>query len=248
MGGSTEASALARALAGDARFAATLSLAGRTSAPATPPVALRLGGFGGVAGLVDHLRATGIAALVDATHPFAARMRAHAAEAAEQARVPRLAILRPPWRAELGDRWTHLADSTALAGALAGPPRRVFLAIGQQEAARAALPPGHFYLIRSIEPPDPALLPPGARSLLGRGPFALADEIDLLRSHRIDTLVAKNSGGAATAAKLEAARLLGIEVLLIARPPAPPPPLVADAEAALAWLARLHAERSARGV
>jgi precorrin-6A/cobalt-precorrin-6A reductase len=132
LGGTTEASAIARALAGDARFAP-----GRTRAPVAPPIPWRVGGFGGVDGLVAYLRAEGVAALIDATHPFAARMKANAARAAALAGIPRVAVLRPPWQPQPGDCWTEVIDMGAAFAALGAAPRRVFLAIGRQELAAA---------------------------------------------------------------------------------------------------------------
>ena len=243
LGGSTEASALARALATEPGVTATLSLAGRTRSPALPAIAMRRGGFGGIAGLVAHLRNHRVDALVDATHPFARQMHAHAAAAADQAGVPRLAIARPAWRPTAGDQWTTVPGMDAAAHALGPTPLRVFLTVGQQELAPFRAVPHHAYLIRSVEPPDPTVLPPQARCIAARGPFTLDNELDLLRSERIHILVTKNSGGTATAAKLEAARALRLPVLLIARPPPPEPPTVPDADAALTWLRHQAAHR-----
>ena len=240
LGGTTEASAIAHALAGEARFRPVLSLAGRTRAPMAPPVPWRTGGFGGADGLAAYLRAEGFQALIDATHPFAARISRNAIEAASAAAVPHLAVLRPAWTAHPGDRWTEVPGMAAAADALGPQPRRVLLTIGQQELAPFAAAPWHDYLIRSVEPPPPALLPPGARTFTARGPFAEADERRLLRDERIQAIVTKNSGGAATAAKLAAARALGVEVIMVARPPAPPG-TVPGADDALAWLHQLAA-------
>ncbi len=245
LGGTTEASAIARALAGDARYRPVLSLAGRTRAPVAPPIPWRSGGFGGAEGLAAHLRAQDVTALVDATHPFAAQISRNAAVAAAAAGVPHLAVLRPPWTPQDGDRWTSVPDMAAAAAALGAQPRRVLLTIGQQELAPFAAAPWHRYLIRSVDPPPPALLPPGARTLTARGPFQEEDEMRLLAEEDIQAIVTKNSGGAATAAKLAAARILGIEVVMVARPPAPPG-TVPDAAAALAWLHQL-APRPAAG-
>ena len=236
LGGSTEASALARALAGDARFAPVLSLAGRTRSPRPQPVPCRTGGFGGVDGLVAHLRDAGIQALVDATHPFAAVMSAHAVQAAARARVPLLRIERPAWVAGPGDAWTGVPDMAAAVRALGSLSRRVLLTVGQQELASFAAAPWHHYVIRSIDPPDPATLPPHATPILDPGPFTVQGETALLRRHGIEVLVSKNAGGGATAAKLEAARLLGLPVVMVARPVLPEAPGVPDAEAALFWL------------
>ena len=241
LGGTTEASAIARALAGDARFDPVLSLAGRTRAPPPPPIAWRVGGFGGAAGLAAYVRREGVQALVDATHPFAARIKANAACAA----VPRVVVLRPAWQAVAGDQWTEVADMGAAFRALGPAPRRVFLTVGQQELA--AFGPPHQYVVRSVDAPERA--PDGAVVISARGPFAEADERALLLSHRIEVLVTKNSGGAATAGKLAAARALGLPVVLVARPPRPAGLIVPDAAGALAWLAhQAGAPRLERGV
>jgi len=245
LGGTTEASAIARALAGDARFDAVLSFAGRTAEPAAQPVPVRTGGFGGAQGLAAYLRAERIGALIDATHPFAAQMKANAAQAAALNGVPRLAVLRPEWRPAPGDGWREVGSIAEAAAALGPAPRRVFLAIGRQELA--AFGPPHVYLIRSVDPPDPAALPPGAQVILARGPFHEADEAALLRAHRIEVVVAKNAGGAATEAKLAAARSLGLSVVMVRRPPPPAPPVVPDADATLAWLAAHAGATAERG-
>jgi precorrin-6A/cobalt-precorrin-6A reductase len=239
LGGTSEASELARALAGDRRFAAVLSLAGRTRSPLPPPIPSRIGGFGGVEGLAAYLRAERTDALVDATHPFAVQMSRNAVAAGELARVPVLALCRPAWQPVQGDRWTVVADMPAAARALGRSLRRVFLTIGQKDLAAFAAAPWHQYVVRSVDPPDPAALP-GAEVIAARGPFEEGAERRLLEAHRIDVLVSKNSGGTATAAKLAAVRALRLPVVMVARPAAPPVETVADAAAALAWLARLH--------
>ena len=237
LGGTTEASAIARGLAGDARFDPVLSFAGRTRAPVPPPIPWRVGGFGGAAGLAGYVRREGMEALVDATHPFAARISAHAAAVD----VPRLLVWRPAWQPGPGDRWTEVADMAAAFAALGPAPRRVFLTVGQQELA--AFGPPHHYLVRSVDPPPAP--PAGAMVITARGPFAVAEEQALLAAHGIDVVVTKNSGGAATAGKLAAARALGLPVVLVRRPGRPPGEAVPDAAGALAWLAH-QAER--RGV
>jgi len=236
LGGTTEASAIATALAADARVRAVLSLAGRTRAPVLPAIPARRGGFGGVEGLVAYLREHGVAALIDATHPFAAQISRNAVAAATTAGVPMVSVLRPQWLACPGDRWTTVADMPEAVQALGVTPRRVFLTVGQQELAPFSLAPWHNYLIRSVEPTDPALLPTTARCITARGPFREDEERRLLEREGIEALVTKNSGGAATAPKLAAARALGIEVVMVARPAAPPGKTVPDAAGALAWL------------
>ncbi len=228
LGGTTEATAIAGALAGDARFQPILSLAGRTQAPVLPPIPCRIGGFGGAAGLRRYLTAERIAALVDATHPFAARIKASAATAG----LPRVAVLRPPWEPGPGDDWTHVPTMQAAADALGATPRRVFLTVGQTDVALFG--PPHHYLIRSVDPaPNP---PPGAIVIAARGPFTAEADQALMAGFGADTLVTKNSGAAAVAGKLVAARSLGVEVVMVTRPPPPAPPIVPDAAGALAWL------------
>jgi len=254
LGGSTEASALAIVLAGDERFDTVLSLAGATRSPRPQPVPVRRGGFGGVAGLAAFLRAEAVELLIDATHPFAAQMSRHAVEAAGLAGVPLLRIERPAWVGGEGDRWTLVPDMDAAVRALDGAwggawgetPRRVLLTVGQKELAPFRAAPWHRYVIRSIDPPDPASLPPHATFLPGAGPFTREAERRLLREHAIEVIVTKNSGGLATVAKLEAARDLGIPVVMVSRPPLPLAETATDSDGALRWvLARHEALRGA---
>ena len=219
LGGSTEASALAAALAGRADVAATLSLAGRVREPAPQPLPARVGGFGGVAGLATYLRDEGIRLLVDATHPFAATMSANARAAAHLAGVPLIEAGRAGWAPEPGDRWTGVASMTEAAQALGKAPRRVFLTVGRLQLAVFAQASEHHYVVRSIDPVGPDHGLTDARFVTARGPFRIADEVALMREHRIDVLVTKNSGGTASFAKIEAARRLDLPVVLV-RPPA----------------------------
>ncbi len=249
LGGTGEALALSRALVGDHRFAATLSLAGRTTLPVLPPIGHRLGGFGGVTGMVAYLRTERIAALVDATHPFAAQISRHAQRAARESGIPLLALRRPAWEPKPGEHWTMVPDLGAGVAALGRVPQRVFLTIGRQELAPFRAAPWHFYVIRSVEPPDPAHLPPRAEIIAARGPFAEADERALLIEKGIEVLVTKNSGAQAVRGKLDAARGLGIAVVMVTRPILPDADHVAaDAESARAWLLAHHAELTRRGV
>ena len=245
LGGTTEASALARALSGDARFEAMVSLAGVTRAPVRPALAVRIGGFGGVAGLAAWLRDHRTDAMVDATHPFAAQMTRHAAEAAAQSGVALLRIDRPAWVARPGDRWTEVADMAEAASALGQAPRRVLLTVGQKELTPFLAATWHHYVIRSVDPPR--LVPASCELITARGPFVPDDEVALLRERCIDVMVTKNSGGTATQAKLEAARRLGVEVIMVRRPAAPAMAAVGTAEDALAWLIH-QATSSRRGV
>lgn len=237
LGGTSEASALARALAGSPDVEATLSLAGRTREPSVQPIPTRIGGFGGADGLAGYLEREGIGALVDATHPFAAQMSANAVAAAAAVGIPLLRVERPPWVPVDGDRWIEVASIQEAGAALGESPRRVFLTVGRLDLAPFAARPEHHYLVRAIDLPDPALLP-GAKWLAGRGPFTFDDEIALLRGAGIDILVTKNSGAAATSAKLTAARALGLPVVMVRRPQLPPTETVATVDAALDWIRR----------
>lgn len=224
LGGTTEARQLAGKLAGRADLSLTLSLAGRTVDPVAQPVPVRSGGFGGAEGLARYLRDERVDLLIDATHPYAANISRNAAEASALACVPILALRRPGWEAFDGDRWTLVENAEEAVAALGEKPRRVFLALGRQEIAAFEGAPQHAYVIRSVDPVEPPLAVPDATYILARGPFAEADERELLASHRIDAIVAKNSGGAATYGKIAAARELGIEVILFRRPDLPQVP------------------------
>jgi len=241
LGGTTEASAVAASLAGRSGLEPVLSLAGRTSDPLPAPIPTRVGGFGGVAGLARYLAGEGVGAVLDATHPFAAVMPFHAEAACREVGVPLLALRRPPWTPQAGDRWTEVASMRDAVDALGDAPRRVFLTVGRLELQPFARAPQHAYLVRTIEPIGDALPAPRVRALRDRGPFAEEAERALMAAERIDVLVTKNSGGAATAAKLAAARSLAIPVVMVARPAKPRDvPAVATAEEAVRWLFGPH--------
>jgi precorrin-6A/cobalt-precorrin-6A reductase len=218
LGGTAEARQLAGLLATRAEFSTILSLAGRTAAPAAQPVPVRTGGFGGAAGLAEYLAAERIDVLIDATHPYAATMSANAALAAARAGRPLLALRRPPWTAVEGDRWIEVGDAAEAVRVLGEAPRAVFLALGRQEIAPFAAAAQHRYLVRSVDPVEPALAVPHAIYITARGPFAEADERALLARHGIDAIVAKNSGGESSYGKIAAARALGVPVVLLRRP------------------------------
>lgn len=219
LGGTGEARNLAARLKGRCRL--TLSLAGRTRNPPEQPVPVRVGGFGGAAGLEAWLRREGVTVLVDATHPFAARITANAAAAARAAGVSLIALRRPAWQQHEGDRWREVGTVAEAVAALGTAPRRVFVALGRQELAPLLSAPRHFYLVRSVDPVEPPLALPSVAYMLARGPFAEDGEEALFRRYGIDAVLAKNSGGDATYAKLAAARTLGIETVLVRRPPVP---------------------------
>jgi precorrin-6A/cobalt-precorrin-6A reductase len=247
LGGTAEGRRLAEQLADDARFELLLSFAGRTASLAAPGVPHRVGGFGGPAGLAAFLRAGGFGALLDLTHPFAARISANAVQAAREAEVPLLRLARSAWQPQPGDRWIDALDMSAAARALGAEPRRVFLSIGRLELEAFSAAPQHQYLVRAV---DAFTLPAPlahARLIRARGPFALADERALLEGERIEVVVSKNSGTDATYAKIEAARALGLPVVMVRRPALPVCPEVSTLQAAEAWLAQLQAGRL-RGV
>jgi precorrin-6A/cobalt-precorrin-6A reductase len=246
LGGTAEARMLAVRLAGRPDLEVTLSLAGRTASPAPQPVPVRRGGFGGAAGLADYLVGERIAALIDATHPYANVISANAVAAAREADVPSVALRRPPWTAVAGDRWIEVSDAGEAVRALGQAPRRVFVALGRQELAPFTHPQ-HHYLIRSVDPVDPPLPLPHVTYVTGRGPFSEPDDRALMTTHRIDIVVAKNSGGA-TYGKIGAARALGIEVVMLRRPQAPEAPAVETIDDAVAWLAHALTSAAARGV
>ncbi|RWX23773.1 cobalt-precorrin-6A reductase [Rhizobium leguminosarum] len=248
LGGTSEARLLAEALATGDDCDVLLSLAGRTEKPATQPVPVRIGGFGGAAALADFLKAGGYDLLIDATHPFAERISANAAFAAETTGIAAIALRRPEWQRVAGDRWRDVQSIPAAIEALGPSPRHVFLATGRQGAHHAEAAPQHHYLVRSVDPVEPPLALDNVEYILDRGPFTLKGECDLLRQHDIDAIVAKNSGGAATYAKIEAARLLGIEVMMVTRAPTSIVKAVETVEAALAAIDHLFPPAMKRGV
>jgi precorrin-6A/cobalt-precorrin-6A reductase len=243
LGGTTEARRLAERLVGRVDLAVTVSLAGRTTAPAAQAAPVRIGGFGGVEGLARYLTSERVDVLVDATHPYAAIISANAAAAAAAARVPLLALRRAPWTPLPGDRWIEVADIAAAVEALGETPRQVFLALGKSEIGLFARAPQHHYLVRSVEPVDPPLAVPHASYVTDRGPFSEAGDQRLLVNHAIDVVVAKNSGGTATYGKIAAARALGLPVILLRRPPLPEVPTAGGVEEAVAWLDHASALR-----
>jgi precorrin-6A/cobalt-precorrin-6A reductase len=249
LGGTTEATALARLVAGRPEIDAVLSFAGRTLSPVPPPIPHRIGGFGGVEGLARFLVAEGTGAVVDATHPYAVRIAANAVAACAAAGVPLAVLSRPPWSAVDGDRWTEVDDAPAAAAALGPVPRRVFLTVGRLELDAFAAAPQHAYLVRTVDPPDPPVPLPRLTLIQGRGPFAQADERALMEREGVEVLVTKNSGGTATHGKIAAARALGLPVVVIRRPPGSGAGTVLHAPAAAVdWLLARHSGSTRRGV
>jgi precorrin-6A/cobalt-precorrin-6A reductase len=233
LGGTGEARRLATALVAEGVDVLS-SLAGRVADPAVPPGEVRIGGFGGAAGLTAWLQAHPVQSLVDATHPFAATMTASAAAAADATGIPLLRLQRPGWSPQPGDDWRWVDTPAEAALAVAGFGS-VFLTTGRRGLGAFAGLTGRC-LVRSVDPPDPPL-PERTTVVLARGPFAVSDELALMRQHGVDVVVTKDSGGGMTAAKLAAARRLGVPVVLIRRPPLPPGvPTVATVEEAVAWV------------
>jgi precorrin-6A/cobalt-precorrin-6A reductase len=248
LGGTTEARRLGERLAQRAGLDVTLSLAGRTASPVAHAVPLRVGGFGGAAGLADYMVKERIDALIDATHPYANIVSENAAIAARQTGVLFMTFHRPPWAPIAGDHWIEVDDSGAAVRAIGQKPRSVFVALGRNDLAPFAGAPQHSYLVRSVDPVDPPLPLPRVTYVTARGPFSEADDHALMTANQIDVVIAKNSGGDAAYGKIAAARALGIEVILLRRPPAPDAPAVETVEAAIAWLDHALTSTAARGV
>ncbi|WP_142083913.1 cobalt-precorrin-6A reductase [Roseinatronobacter monicus] len=235
LGGTIEATRLVAELA-RAGLGTTLSYAGRVERPKPQPVPVRVGGFGGVEGLVAYLRAHHVTHLIDATHPFAAQMSAHAVQAAQITGVPLLALTRPAWTPVPGDDWHRVPDIPAAVAALAGPARRILLALGRMHLAGFAAQPQHHYVLRLVDPPEVPPPLPDHHIILDRGPFDAAADEALMRAHRIDLVVSKNAGGSGAQAKLVAARALGLPVLMIDRPALPNRREAHDIAAVLDWI------------
>lgn len=247
LGGTSEASKLARLFAGERDINCLMSFAGRTKTPLAPPVPFRVGGFGGVEGLRTFLESQQIDVLVDATHPFAEKMSRNAAIAAALARIPLVVLSRPPWSEEKGDRWIHVPDMASAVSALGAQPRRVFLTIGRIQLAAFVQAPQHFYLVRTIDVGEEIPDLSNSEVIAGIGPFDPDEEEKLLRDQRIDILVTKNSGGEATHAKILAARRLGLPVVMVARPRGAGGAALHDPLEALEFILR-HGESERRAV
>ncbi len=241
LGGTGEAVELAEALTAR-RHRVTTSLAGRTSQPHVPKGKLHVGNFGGIEGLTKFLRDGRFDYLIDATHPFAAQMSAHAVEAAAAAGMPLLRLERAPWTEPARGAWRHARDEVEAARHLPASAT-VFLTIGRQHLKPFIARTDCRFLLRSIEAPEKPL-PENFVLQPGRPPFTLPNELSLLRHFAISHLVAKNSGGSQTAAKLEAAHLLKVHVVMIDRPVLAPAPTAAGVDAVLETID--HAPASAR--
>jgi precorrin-6A/cobalt-precorrin-6A reductase len=239
LGGTSEASRLAAALA-EARVDAVFSYAGRTDAPIAQPLPTRIGGFGGVEGLVRYIASEGITHIVDATHPFAAGMSRNAIAAATRTRTNLVALERKPWQQQAGDDWRHVAGVEAAVESLPPEPTHIFLAIGRQNIAAFAARPEHHYLLRFIDAPREPIPLPRHEVIVARGGFRVEADMDLMQQRAIRWVVSKNAGGATAGAKIAAARALRLPVTMIARPIIPARALVETVADVIAWLEPGH--------
>lgn len=236
LAGSAEARELAAVLAEQPDWHTVSLFAGRPTSPNLPAGEVRTGGFGGAAPLARLLQEEQFLAIVDATHPFATGISRNALAAAETARLPLLRLNRPPWVQQAGDQWHEVDDWPEAIPLLAGQSARAFLAIGHQELRAFSGLGDSFFLVRTIDPPDAPLPLERYEVITGKGPFSLQDETTLLQQYEISHLVCKNSGGISAYSKLEAARALGLPVIIKRRPPALRSPLVSNVGEAVAWL------------
>ncbi len=238
LAGSGEARRLAGQLAGEPGVTAIASLAGATRAPIDLPIARRVGGFGGAVGFKAWLEAEKIDAVLDATHPFAARISARSAAICRARGLSFLHLSRPPWQPGPGDRW-HFVDDETQAAAHIPEGAVVFLGTGRKTLMRFANLSGRQLICRRIDTPKNPFPLANGEYLLGRPPFSITQEIELFERLKIDWLVVKNAGGETSRSKLDAARALGLPVLMIKRP-APPDALRVETVAqAMAWVRRL---------
>jgi precorrin-6A/cobalt-precorrin-6A reductase len=238
LGGTGDARSLAARLLAE-NVDVTTALAGQVRTRLLPPGRVRIGGFGGPDGLTDWLRAHQIDAVIDATHPFATTITGNAVTATARLALPLLVLRRPGWQAGPGDDW-HWADSLADAATrLPALGRRVFLTTGRRTDLTAFADPDLWLLLRAVDPPDQPT-PPNVTVVIARGPFTVYGETTLLRAHRIDVLVTRDSGGDHTAAKLVAARWLGLPVLLLRRPEPPHTPTARTEEEVMSWLRQIN--------
>ena len=235
LGGTSHAKALADVIA-CARIDAIYSYAGRTQSPVAQTLPTRIGGFGGASGLATFIAQANITHVIDATHPFAVEMSRNAVAACAATGAALIALERAPWTPVAGDKWIEVPDIGAAVDSLPEIGARIFLAIGRQHLAPFGAKPQHAYTLRFVDAPDGLLPLPDAEIIISRGPFTLAGDLELMRSHGIEWVVARNAGGAGARAKIDAARELGLPVVMIARPDLPERPRAESVEEVLAWL------------
>ena len=234
LGGTTEANALAKSVS-EQGIPATYSYAGRVDTPRPQPVPTRVGGFGGTEGLARYIRDHEISHIVDATHPFAALMSRNAVEACASTATPLVALTRPAWVAQDGDSWQHVPDIDGAVDALSGPAQRVFLAVGRMHLQDFAAQPQHHYLLRLVDEPETVPFP-NRDVIISRGPFTEIEDRGLMERHGTQLVVSKNAGGTGARAKLDAARALGVPVLMIDRPVLPKRTEFSQVAQVLDWL------------
>ncbi len=234
LGGTGDATTLAAKASQIPDLEVVSSIAGRTQTPIAPVGAIRVGGFGGAAGLAQYLRENQIDRVIDATHPFAAQISWNAAQAAAEVGIPHVMLIRPAWEKTEHDRWIEVADIESAVCRVEAQGQRVFLTIGRQQLAPFARLQNIWFLMRSIDSPTSSI--PNGKILLDRGPFTVQDERRLIADYNIDMIVSKNSGGNATYAKIIAAREMEIPIVMIDRPAVPIAPQVSSVDAALRWL------------
>ena len=217
LGGTREAAQIAAEFVRDhPDWRIITSLAGRTKEPKPVVGEVRSGGFGGAEGLADYLRAERVTRLIDATHPFARQISANAKQAARMAGVRLETRMRPPWRKQDGDNWIEVASLEEAFDAIP-PHARVLLALGSQHIALFASRGDVHFCVRMVDPPELPLPLPDHELVIGL-PGGMADEeAALLTDHAISHIVCRNSGGDGAYAKIEAARSLGLPVIMIGR-------------------------------
>ena len=238
LAGSGEARKLAEHLAKEPNVEAIASLSGATREPGKLPLQTRVGGFAGPEGFRNWVVEHGITAVIDATHPFAHRISKRTAEICASLNIPYLQVLRPEWRPGVGDNWTFI-DHEEDASRHIPDGKTVFLATGRQTLDRFSGLVGRRLICRQIDPPDRPFPFEGGEFLVGRPPFSVSDELKLFRELKVDWLIVKNAGGDRSRTKLDAARELGIPVLMINRPPQHEGTTVSTPEDAISWLRTL---------
>lgn len=238
LGGTREARELARrvTLEMGRRVRVVTSLAGRRGTQPALSGEVRVGGFGGIPGMIQYLTDNAVDLVVDATHPFSAVISDHAAHACRAAGIERLQFIRPAWRLSPKAEWLEVGSAAEAAAALAKFSRRAFLTIGVKELPAFANLAGVWLLVRLMDAPEGPLPLQRYDVVVGRPPFAQADERALMERHGIDALVSKASGGAETAAKIAAAEEAGVKIVLIRRPPPEPGQTAASVDACVAWI------------
>lgn len=235
LAGSGEAREIAAALSGAQDWSVTASLLFPERSTGPLPVPARLGRFGGEDGMARFLTSERVDAVLDATHPFASQITAQSARVCARLAIPFAQVLRPAWTPGPGDRWTEVANEAAVAAFLR-PGQRVFTTTGRATLEHLVSRSSARFFVRQLEPRDATDGYRNVRYVTGQGPFSVQEELDTLRDLKIDVLVCKNSGGAPSHTKLDAARELGIPVILVARPPQPDVLRVETVAAALDWV------------